>query len=108
MPISKQKKRGNEIKQVVVMKKKTVACRVKGARGYKVQWGKYAHDTSLPSYVRQQGDNVIISPTADTPAEQIYLQCQVDVPGQVQPHHAYTSVNIRGGQSSKKKMKRHS
>jgi hypothetical protein len=32
--------------------KATVTCNVKGAHGYKVTWGKYAHDTSLPSYAR--------------------------------------------------------
>ena len=32
--------------------KSTIICRVKGARDYKVTWGKYAHDTSLPDYIR--------------------------------------------------------
>lgn len=32
--------------------KSTVICRVKGAREYTVTWGKYAHDTSLPDYIR--------------------------------------------------------
>ena len=30
----------------------TVTCNVKGAERYTVKWGKYAHDTSLPDYVR--------------------------------------------------------
>jgi hypothetical protein len=30
--------------------KATIACHVKGAQQYKVTWGKYAHDTSLPDY----------------------------------------------------------
>lgn len=30
----------------------TITCRVKGAEQYKVTWGKYAHDTSLPAYAR--------------------------------------------------------
>ena len=39
----------------------------------------------------------------------MYLQCQVDVPGQAQQYHAYAPVNIRGGdESSKKKKKRRS
>jgi hypothetical protein len=38
----------------------------------------------------------------------MYLQCQVDVPGQPQAIHAYAPVNIRGGESSKKKKKRRS
>ncbi|CAF5159734.1 unnamed protein product, partial [Rotaria sp. Silwood1] len=28
----------------------TITCRVNGADQYKVTWGKYAHDTSLPNY----------------------------------------------------------
>ncbi|CAF3609191.1 unnamed protein product [Adineta steineri] len=78
----------------------TITCHVKGTQQYKVTWGKYSHDTSLPSYARQEGDKVIITPTADSPAEQMYFQCQVDVPGQGQPHHAYAPVNIRGGDES--------
>jgi len=87
----------------------TIACVVKGTQQYTVKWGKYAHDTSLPDYIRQEGNNVIISPTHDSPAEQMYLQCQVDVPGNAQPVYAYAPVNIRGGdESSKKKKKRRS
>ncbi|CAF1237105.1 unnamed protein product [Adineta ricciae] len=75
----------------------TITCRVRGAEQYKVTWGQYAHDTSLPSFARQEGNDVIIEPTADTPDTQMYFQCQVDVPGQGQAHHAYAPVNIRGG-----------
>ncbi len=32
--------------------KATVTCNIKGAHGYKVTWGKYAFDASLPSYAR--------------------------------------------------------
>jgi len=32
--------------------KATITCRVKGAENYKVTWGKYAQDTSLPNYAR--------------------------------------------------------
>jgi len=60
-------------------------------------------------FLQQEGNNVIISPTHDSPAEQMYLQCQVDVPGNAQPVYAYAPVNIRGGdESSKKKKKRRS
>ena len=39
----------------------------------------------------------------------MYLQCQVDVPGDARPHHAYAPVTIRGvDESSKKKKKRRS
>lgn len=30
----------------------TVTCNVKGAERYTIKWGKYAHDTSLPDYIR--------------------------------------------------------
>ena len=30
----------------------TITCRVRGADQYKVTWGQYAHDTSLPSFAR--------------------------------------------------------
>jgi hypothetical protein len=36
----------------------------------------------------------------------MYFQCQVDVPGQPQAHHAYAPVNIRGGDESSKKKKK--
>ncbi|CAF3522929.1 unnamed protein product [Rotaria socialis] len=83
----------------------TIACRVKGAEEFKVTWGKYAHDTSLPTFARQEGNNVIIAPTDDTPSEQMYLQCQVDVPGHATPYHAYAPVNIRGGDESTIRLK---
>jgi len=85
-----------------------ITCVVKGTQQYTVKWGKYAHDTALPDYIRQEGDSVVISPTNDSPSEQMYLQCQVDVPGQAQPVFAYAPVNIRGDESSKKKKKRRS
>jgi hypothetical protein len=89
--------------------KATIKCHVKGSQNYKVTWSKYAHDSTLPNYIHQEGNNVIISPTNDSPAEQMYLQCQVDVPGQARPYHVYAPVNIRGGdESSKKKKKRRS
>lgn len=31
---------------------KTISCDVKGAQSFTVKWGKYAHDTTLPSYIR--------------------------------------------------------
>ncbi|UJR25590.1 hypothetical protein I4U23_006934 [Adineta vaga] len=80
--------------------KATITCRVKGADQYKVTWGQYAHDTSLPSFARQEGNDVIIAPTADTPDSQTYFQCQVDIPGQGQPNTAYAPVNIQGGDQS--------
>jgi hypothetical protein len=86
--------------------KVNITCRVKGATQYKITWGKYAHDTSLPNYARQQGNSVLLAPTEDTPVEQMYLQCQVDVPGQPQPYHAYAPVQIRGGDESSKKKKK--
>jgi len=30
----------------------TLKCHVKGAQQYKVTWGRYAHDTTLPDYAR--------------------------------------------------------
>ena len=30
----------------------TLTCNVKGSQQYTVKWGKYSHDTSLPSYAR--------------------------------------------------------
>lgn len=84
----------------------TVTCNVKGAERYTVKWGKYAHDTSLPDYVRQQGNSIIIAPTRDSPAEQAYFQCQVDVQGKTEPNHGYVAVNIRGGDESSKKLKK--
>lgn len=32
--------------------KATIKCIVKGAENYKVTWGKYAHETSLPDYAQ--------------------------------------------------------
>jgi hypothetical protein len=32
--------------------KATIKCNVKGAQDYKVTWGKYDHDTTLPDYAR--------------------------------------------------------
>ena len=32
--------------------KVTLKCNVKGAENYQVTWVKYAHDTSLPNYIR--------------------------------------------------------
>lgn len=29
-----------------------IACNVQGARTFTVKWGKYAHDTGLPNYMR--------------------------------------------------------
>ncbi|CAM4742403.1 unnamed protein product [Rotaria magnacalcarata] len=85
--------------------KATITCRVKGAEEFKVTWGKYAHDTSLPTYAHQEGNTVIIAPTDDTPSEQMYLQCQVDVPGHATPYHAYAPVNVRGGDESTIRLK---
>jgi hypothetical protein len=34
----------------------------------------------------------------------MYLQCQVDVPGQPQPIYAYVPLNIRGGKSSEEEQ----
>lgn len=36
--------------------KATITCRVKGAENYKVTWLSYAHDTSLPSFIRVRTD----------------------------------------------------
>ncbi len=58
------------------------------------------------SFEQQQGNSVIISPTDDSPAEQMYLQCSVDVPGQPQPYLAYAPVTIRGNDESRKKKKK--
>ena len=89
--------------------KATISCRVTGASNYKVKWDKYAHDTSLPSYARQEGDNLVLEPTDDSPAEQMYLRCNVEASGHAEPYYAYTMVNVRGGdESSKKKKKRRS
>ncbi|UJR23322.1 hypothetical protein I4U23_026336 [Adineta vaga] len=89
--------------------KVTFTCNVKGTQQYTVTWGKYAHDTSLPNYARQQGNSVIVAPTDDATSEQMYLQCSVNVPGQPQPYLAYAPVSIRGnGEVRKKKKKRRS
>jgi len=86
-----------------------VTCRVKGAQNPTITWLTYAHDTSLPNFARQEGNDLVIAPTADTADQQMYLQCQVNVPGQTQAYHAYVPVNVQGGdQSSKKKKKRRS
>lgn len=52
---------------------------------------------------------MVIAPTADTADQNMYLKCEVEVPGQAQAFHAYAPVNVQGGdQSSKKKKKRRS
>ncbi|CAF3691198.1 unnamed protein product [Adineta steineri] len=86
--------------------KANLTCHIKGAQQYTVTWGKYAHDTSLPNYANQQGNSVIIAPTADTPAEQMYFQCSVEVPGQNRAHLAYAPVSIRAGDNLHKKKKK--
>ncbi|CAF4134038.1 unnamed protein product, partial [Adineta steineri] len=89
--------------------KTNVICRVKGAEQFKVTWSKYAHDTSLPDYAHQEGNSVVLAPNVDTPAEQMYLQCQVDIPNQTQQYHAYVPVNILDGdEPNTKKKKRYS
>ena len=45
-------------------------------------------------------------PTDDSPAEAMYLQCQVNVPGQAQPVLAYAPVTVRAGDDSRKKKKK--
>jgi hypothetical protein len=47
-----------------------------------------------------------VAPTEDSSAEQMYLQCQVNVPGQAQPILAYAPVTIRTGDESRKKKKK--
>jgi hypothetical protein len=84
----------------------TLTCRVKGAEQFTVTWGKYAHDTNLPNYARQEGNSVVIAPTNDSPAEQMYLQCSVNVPGQPQAYLAYAPVTIRGTDETRKKKKK--
>ncbi|CAF1607632.1 unnamed protein product [Rotaria magnacalcarata] len=89
--------------------KVNLTCRVKGAQQYTVTWTKYAHDTSLPNYARQQGNSILLAPTNDSPPEQMYLQCSVQVPGQQQPILAYAPVTVRGNDELiKKKKKRRS
>ncbi|CAF4524399.1 unnamed protein product [Rotaria socialis] len=89
--------------------KANLTCRVKGAQQYTVTWTKYAHDTGLPNYARQQGNSILLAPTNDSPPEQMYLQCSVQVPGQQQPILAYAPVTIRGNDELiKKKKKRRS
>ncbi|CAF3425584.1 unnamed protein product [Rotaria sp. Silwood1] len=86
--------------------KANLTCRVKGAQQYTITWAKYAHDTSLPNYARQQGNSVILAPTEDSPAEQMYLQCSVAVPGQPQPYHGYAPVTLRANDELRKKKKK--
>ncbi|CAF1253140.1 unnamed protein product [Adineta ricciae] len=84
----------------------TLTCNVKGSQQYTVKWSKYAHDTSLPSYARQQGNSVIIAPTDDATLEQMYFQCSVSVLGQPQPFTAYAPVTIHGNDEARKKKKK--
>ncbi|CAF0757295.1 unnamed protein product [Adineta steineri] len=83
-----------------------VTCHVKGTQQYRVTWSKYAHDTRLPDYAQQQGNTVMIAPTADTRSEQMYFQCKVDVSGQTEPHHAYATINIRGRQRKRRNVRK--
>ncbi|UJR19172.1 hypothetical protein I4U23_022302 [Adineta vaga] len=87
---------------VGVNEKVKITCYVQGTQQYRVTWSRYAHDTSLPDYVRQQDNSVLITPTANTPSEKLHLQCQVDIPGQVESRHVYASVNVYGGEKKKK------
>ena len=58
---------------------------------------------------QQEGNSVILAPSADAPADQMYLQCSVNGPGLAQTYHAYAAVTIRGAhETSKKKKKRRS
>ncbi|CAF4183766.1 unnamed protein product [Rotaria sp. Silwood2] len=86
--------------------KANLTCRVKGAQQFTVTWTKYAHDTSLPNYARQQGNSVILAPTNESPAEQMYLQCSVAVPGQPQPYLGYAPVTLRANDELRKKKKK--
>lgn len=49
---------------------------------------------------------MLLSPTADSSGEQMYLQCQVTVPGQSQPINAYAPVTLRGEDEARKKKKK--
>ncbi|CAF0853537.1 unnamed protein product, partial [Didymodactylos carnosus] len=73
-----------------------ITCIVKGTNNYKLTWGKYAHDTTLPNYAKQVHNSVIISPPADRDLsdEMSYYQCQVEIPGETQPRHDYVVVNL--------------
>ncbi|CAF1504705.1 unnamed protein product [Adineta ricciae] len=87
---------------VGVNEKAKLTCYVQGTQQYRVTWSRYAYDTSLPDYVRQQDNSVIITPTTNTPSEKLNLQCQVDLPGQVGSHRVYASVNVYGRGNKKK------
>jgi len=82
----------------------TITCEVTGTNNnYKITWGKYAHDTALPDYVRQIGNSIIISPPQDLGDELNYYQCQADVDGQPNPFHEYAVVSQRASSSASKK-----
>ncbi|CAF1170648.1 unnamed protein product [Adineta ricciae] len=83
-----------------------ITCHVKNAQQYKVTWHRYAHDTSLPAYARQEGNTIVLEPNENSEAEQLYFQCQVDVPGHSNPFHAYSPVTIRSDDESRKKKKK--
>lgn len=47
-----------------------------------------------------------MAPTNESPSEQMYLQCQVNVPGRPEPISAYAPVTIRGVDDLRKKKKK--
>ncbi|CAF0982097.1 unnamed protein product [Adineta ricciae] len=85
--------------------KTTITCNVKGAQQYQVTWSQYGNDPALPSYAHQQGNDVIIAPTADTAATQMYLLCQASVPGHSQQYPAYAAVTIRGAKRKRRNIR---
>ncbi|CAF0868331.1 unnamed protein product [Adineta ricciae] len=76
-------------------------CDVKGAQQYRVTWNKFAYNTSLPDYAHQQGNDLIIFPSNDTPTETMYFECQVDVSGESVSYNAYVQVTIGNGKSER-------
>ncbi|UJR17956.1 hypothetical protein I4U23_004855 [Adineta vaga] len=108
---SRWQKQQHESVEILVQPKKviigpgekvTVRCRVKGVQQYQVIWSLYSHHNIFPHFITQRGNDVIVAPTATTPDETIYLQCQVDAPDQFRLCHAYVPVYIHDGERKKR------